>query len=271
MRNSIEDIKYKFGKILSKKLKLHFVDAPLILDEKLGMNDFLSGTEIPIKFESNNNNYQIVQSLAKWKRYALTKLNYNGIITNMKAIRSSEIIDNIHNIVVEQWDYEMRMNSDDRNLIYLSMVVKKIYECIKDIEQYAINKYNVKKKLPNNIDFIQDDEINDEIIKNHKAVCSYKIKNNRSPDYDDWDLNCDIIVWSDEINSPIELSSMGVRVNKTSLIMQCKEKNMDYLLEMPWHKMLLNGELPQTIGGGIGQSRLCMFILDKNNVNLTDF
>lgn len=291
---AIKTIKDFFQINLSKALQLYRVTAPLFVRPETGLNDNLSGIEKAVRFNIRKYDIdvEIVQSLAKWKRRALLDYGfhtYEGIYTDMNAIRADEDLDEIHSIYVDQWDWEVIINPQDRNESYLKKVVSKIYEVFKQTEKMVAKTYPQidRVDLPDTISFIHSSELlslypnlspterEAEIAKEKKAVfiigIGEKLENgephgSRSPDYDDWNLNGDIIFWNPILNSPIELSSMGIRVNTEQLKHQLEQSNKTDRLQQDYHQSLINGELPQTIGGGIGQSRICMFFLQKRHI-----
>ncbi len=288
---AIKKIKDIFEKRLVEVLKLKRVTAPLFLDVNNGLNDNLNGFEKPVTFNIKNSKLEIVHSLAKWKRYALWYYGfrpYQGLYTDMNAIRKDENIDNLHSIYVDQWDWEKIILKEDRTIDYLKETVKKIYGVLKETNLYICNEYPVLKyQLPNEIYFITTQELEDlypnlnakerenKIVREKKAVFligiggklkSGKIHDGRSPDYDDWDLNGDIILYHEQLDIAFELSSMGIRVDKDSLIKQLNERGELNKLEFDFHKNIINEKLPLTIGGGIGQSRMCMFFLEKMHI-----
>ncbi len=291
---AIKLIKDYFERELSKKLNLTRVSAPLFVRPESGLNDDLTGAEKAVNFElTKYNEYvEIVQSLAKWKRLALKWYGFDhdeGIYTDMNAIRPDEVLDDTHSIYVDQWDWEKVIKKNDRNEDYLINIVKDIYCVFKEAEKYINNLYPeiLTEKLPDEITFITAQELEDlypnlnekekenAITKKYKAIFLYKIGNKlksgephgtRSPDYDDWELNGDIIFWNPVSNQALELSSMGIRVDETSLEKQLKLANAEHRKALDYHKALLNGELPYTVGGGIGQSRICMFFLEKQHI-----
>ena len=290
---AIKFVKDTFQKELAKKLKLLRVSAPLFVLPKTGLNDNLSGKEEPVSFKVLHlgEEAEIVHSLAKWKRIALDKYEielHNGIYTDMNAIRKEEELDFIHSLYVDQWDWEMSISKEDRTFKYLKSIVKKIYKCIYDLEVKVNRKYQVfAQKLPKNIYFISTSELEkmypnlsrkereDEITRTHKAVFLYQIgyplKDNlphdtRAADYDDWELNGDILVYYPLYDMALELSSMGIRVDKESLIKQLTFKNELYKLNNDYCRAIIDESLPLSIGGGIGQSRLCMFMLEKAHI-----
>ena len=289
----IKEIKDFFEKNLAKKLDLVRVSAPLFVESDLGLNDNLSGHERPIRFDLLNSkqNVEIVHSLAKWKRYSLHRYNFEknkGLYTDMNAIRRDEELDNLHSIYVDQWDWEKIISKEDRTMDTLKDIVKEIYEVFKETEKFVLGKdYEIYRKLPEEIYFITSQELEDrykeldsksrenKICKEHKAVFISQIgdklksglkHDERSPDYDDWKLNGDIIFWYPLLNQAVELSSMGIRVDKEALNYQLKESNSEDRKSLRFHSMLLNEELPYTIGGGIGQSRMCMYFLNKAHI-----
>ena len=290
---AIKFVKDIFERELARELDLTRVSAPLFVECETGLNDHLNGYERPVSFDvlDVKKEVEIVQSLAKWKRYALSKYEFapeTGLYTDMNAIRRDEDLDNIHSVYVDQWDWERIIKKEERTIDYLKYIVRKIYKVLKVVEQMVSNEYQVfNKKLPDDIFFISSNELlnmypnlsskerENEITKLHKAVFIYQIgwplDNNmphdgRASDYDDWNLNGDILVWFDTLGIALELSSMGIRVDSDSLVKQVKHKNEESKLNNPYSKALLNGDLPLTIGGGIGQSRLCMYFLEKAHI-----
>lgn len=292
-QKAIKFVKDRFENSLSKKLNLLRVTAPLFVLQNSGLNDGLSGKEKPISFNSNltSENIEIVHSLAKWKRMALKKYDIHlgkGLYTDMNAIRKDEVTDYIHSIYVDQWDWELSINEKDRSYRYLKQIVKKIYSCIYKLSIEVEKKYSsLKNSLPKDITFISTKELENlypnlsrkerenEITRKYKAVFLYQIgyplkdkkpHDDRASDYDDWKLNGDILVYYPLYDMALELSSMGIRVNKDSLVKQLKIKNELYKLDNDYCKSILNDEYPLSIGGGIGQSRLCMFLLQKAHI-----
>lgn len=291
---AIKKIKDYFESRLALELNLIRVSAPLIVRPETGINDNLNGIERPVSFDIKsieNAKVEIVQSLAKWKRMALKRYGFKsneGLYTDMNAIRGDEDLDNLHSIYVDQWDWEKVIDKKDRNIETLKKTVMNIYQVFKETEAYICTIYpNYEKILPQEIYFITSQELEDlypdfspkqredAIAKDKGAVFimqiggklkSGKPHDGRSPDYDDWKLNGDIIFWYPVLNMAIELSSMGIRVDEDSLDVQLKLANCMERKDLEYHKMLLNGELPYTIGGGIGQSRICMFFLRKAHV-----
>lgn len=291
-QKAIKFVKDRFENSLSKKLNLLRVTAPLFVLQNSGLNDGLSGKEKAISFNSNltSENIEIVHSLAKWKRMALKKYDIHlgkGLYTDMNAIRKDEVTDYIHSIYVDQWDWELSISEKDRSYRYLKQIVKKIYSCIYKLSIEVEKKYSLKNSLPKDITFISTRELENlypnlsrkerenEITRKYKAVFLYQIgyplkdkkpHDDRAGDYDDWKLNGDILVYYPLYDMALELSSMGIRVNKDSLVKQLKIKNELYKLDNDYCKSILNDEYPLSIGGGIGQSRLCMFLLQKAHI-----
>lgn len=292
---AIKKVKDYFEKELSEKLNLIRVSAPLFVKKNTGLNDNLNGYERPVAFDAlelgKEESIEIVQSLAKWKRTALYRYDFiigEGLYTDMNAIRRDEELDNIHSIYVDQWDWEKVISKESRNEKHLKEVVNDIYGVFKNTEELVQREYpHIEKILPDEISFITTQELEDmypeltskerenAIAKEKKAVFIMKIgdtlksgkkHDGRSPDYDDWGLNGDIIFWYPVLNCALELSSMGIRVDKEALIYQLEKENCQHRKELEYHKMLLEGILPYTIGGGIGQSRICMFFLRKAHI-----
>ena len=286
---AIKQVKDFFQRELAAELNLKRVSAPLFVSPDSGLNDNLNGVERPVSFgvkEQDDKPFEIVHSLAKWKRLALKRYNFNvgeGLYTDMNAIRRDEDTDNIHSIFVDQWDWEKIIPADARNEKTLRDTVKAVYEALRVTEKYVANKYDyVECFLPEEITFITTQELVDlypdmsakereyEIVKKHGAVFLMQIgdilsngekHDGRAPDYDDWKLNGDILVYYPVLDIALELSSMGIRVNAEVLAEQLKKAGCEERAELPFQKDLLEGRLPQTIGGGIGQSRICMFFL----------
>ena len=292
-QKAIKFVKDTFEKELANKLNLLRVSAPLFVTTKSGLNDGLSGKEKPIGFTipQLDEDVEIVHSLAKWKRMALYKYDihlYKGLYTDMNAIRKDENTDFIHSIYVDQWDWEKSILESDRTYSYLKKTVKKIYSAIYKISLRVEKKYPfLKNSLSKDITFISTRELEkmypnlsrkereDEICRKYNAVFLYQIgdklkdglpHDSRAADYDDWKLNGDILVYYPLYDMALELSSMGIRVNKDRLVKQLKAKDESYKLDNDYCKAILNDELPQSIGGGIGQSRLCMFLLQKAHI-----
>lgn len=290
---AIGKIKRAFEDSLSAALNLKRVSAPLFVEPESGLNDDLNGTERAVEFDisETKTNGQVVHSLAKWKRMALGKYNFNvgeGLYTDMNAIRRDEEMDNLHSIYVDQWDWERVIDKENRNLDFLKNIVTKIVNAICDTSEY-INKIfpNLSVELQREISFITTTELEDlypELspkerehiyLKDHKTAFIMKIgdllksgekHDGRAPDYDDWQLNGDIMFWNETLQCGFEVSSMGIRVDAKSLDEQLTKAKADYRRTLPFHKALLTDELPLTIGGGIGQSRLCMLILNKAHI-----
>lgn len=290
---AIKTIKDFFERKLSKELNLLRVSAPLFVRTKTGLNDNLSGVERPVVFDMKNDecNLEIVHSLAKWKRMALRRYKFEvgeGIYTDMDAIRRDEEFDNTHSIYVDQWDWENIIDVKDRNEEKLKEVVRKIYNICKDTEKHLCSLYShLKPILPEEIFFISTQKLEElypdlspeerekQISEEKKAVFimsigrklkSGKAHGMRSPDYDDWDLNGDIIFWNPILKDEFEISSMGIRVDKDSLAEQLQLADCEDRKKLEYHKLLLEDKLPLTMGGGIGQSRLCMFFLRKAHI-----
>ena len=287
---AIKLIKDTFERKLAEKLNLTRVSAPLMVPSDTGVNDMLNGYERPVEFEvkETHRNLQIIQSLAKWKRIALKRYGFQqgtGLYTDMNAIRRDEETDNIHSIYVDQWDWEKIIKKEERTTEYLQKTVQDIFEVFKLTEEVLINAYpekKLKRTLPDKISFITSQELEnlypekrpkerEHLIAKEKGAVfisqiGKKLKSGnthdgRSPDYDDWELNGDIILWYEPLNISLELSSMGIRVDKNSLEKQLKEADAEDRKELLYHKMLLKDELPLTIGGGLGQSRICMYFM----------
>lgn len=291
---AIKEVKDHFEHALAKSLHLTRVSAPLFVNPSTGLNDNLNGIERPVSFgvrEQNDTEFEIVHSLAKWKRLALKRYNFHsgeGLYTDMNAIRRDEDTDNIHSIFVDQWDWEKIISREERNTETLEYTVRKVYSALKDTEQYISRRYNyIEPLLPDEITFITSQELENlypdctpkereyKITKQKKAVFISQIgktlasgekHDGRAPDYDDWDLNGDIIVYYPILDIALELSSMGIRVDERSLARQLKLSGCEDRAELDFQKSLLNGELPYTVGGGIGQSRICMFYLRKAHI-----
>lgn len=291
---AIKKIKDFFQLNLSLELDLTRMTAPIFLLKGTGVNDDLNGVERPVSFKikhMKDQEAEVVQSLAKWKRMALADYKVpigSGIYTDMNAIRLDETLDNLHSLYVDQWDWEKVITAEQRTLVYLQEIVRKIYEVIRRAELYICHEYGmVKPLLPPNIHFIHSEELmkqypkmtpqerEDKIVQEYKAVfiigiggklSDGSIHDGRAPDYDDWTLNGDIFVWNPVLECAFELSSMGIRVDKAALLRQLKVSGQEHRLNFKFHKRLINDELPLSIGGGIGQSRLCMLYLRKTHV-----
>ena len=290
---AIKKVKDFFERDLAIELGLIRVSAPLFVDRDSGMNDTLNGTERPVAFDIKNTDaaMEIVHSLAKWKRDALSRYGFErgeGLYTDMNAIRRDEDLDNIHSVFVDQWDWEKVIDKSDRNIDTLKENVRAVYTALKHTEKYIAEEYDfVHRFLPDEIFFITTQELYDkypnlsvkererEIAKEHGAVFIMQIghtlsngeaHDGRAPDYDDWNLNGDIIVYYPVLDIALELSSMGIRVDEESLLNQLEIRGVKERVSLPFHKALLEGKLPYTIGGGIGQSRMCMFFLRKAHI-----
>ncbi len=291
---AIKKVRNYFQKQLEDEIKLIRVTAPLFVLSKTGINDDLNGIEKPVNFNillnDEEKNLEIVHSLAKWKRLNINKYSlnvYEGIYTDMNAIRKDEVRDNYHSIYVDQRDYEMIINRSDRNEEFLCNFVKRIYKCILNTEKFVEKELGIKSILPDEITIIKSEDLlnlykdltPDERVKKYTKLkgavfvlgigypLSDEIKQDgRAPDYDDWNLNGDIFVYNPILDDALELSSMGIRVNRESLIKQSKFDNKENNLEYYFQKKVLNEEVPFTLGGGIGQSRICMFMLKKMHI-----
>ncbi|MBO4276828.1 MAG: aspartate--ammonia ligase [Clostridia bacterium] len=290
---AIKKVKDFFERDLAIQLNLTRVSAPLFVDRASGLNDNLNGVERPVGFDikDEEGDFEIVQSLAKWKRLALKQYGFapgEGLYTDMNAIRRDEDTDNLHSVFVDQWDWEKVITAENRNEQTLRRAVKQIYASLRHTETYIAEDYDfVGKFLPEEITFITSQELEDEYpaltpkereyaaVKKYGAVFLMQIggklksgikHDGRAPDYDDWALNGDIIVYYPVLDIAFELSSMGIRVDPESLKKQLAEAGCPERAELPFHKALLNGELPLTMGGGIGQSRMCMFFLRKAHI-----
>lgn len=292
-QKAIKKLKDYFQKELSEELNLLRVSSPLFVLPESGTNDNLNGIETPVSFNVPflNKKAEIVQSLAKWKRVAIERYNipmYEGIYADMNAIRKDEELDNIHSFYVDQWDWEYKIEKSDRNYEKLVWIVKKIYSVFKRTDEYILGLYpEFEPLLPEKITFVSTQELENEwpnltpkererkIVERHKAVFltgigksleSGEKHDGRSPDYDDWDLNGDFLFYNPVLNDVIELSSMGIRVDEESLERQLEIAGVEERKNLDYHRSLLSGELPYTIGGGIGQSRICMFFLRKAHI-----
>lgn len=291
---AIKTVKDYFQKQLAEQLNLLRVSAPLFVDPLSGLNDNLNGVERPVVFdikEQPEMEAEVVQSLAKWKRYALKKYGFvhgEGLYTDMNAIRRDEITDNIHSIFVDQWDWEKIILKEERNLDTLKETVRKVYMALRKTEKYMSIQYDyIQEILPKEIFFLTTQELADMfpeyspkereyyIAKAKGAVCIMQIgdtlengerHDGRAPDYDDWALNADIVIYFPVLDIALELSSMGIRVDETSLRTQLQKAGCEDRASLPFQKAILDRELPYTIGGGIGQSRICMFFLRKAHI-----
>lgn len=291
---AIKEIKDHFERALAKSLHLTRVSAPLFVKPESGLNDNLNGVERPVAFgikEQNDSIVEIVHSLAKWKRYALKRYGFHsgeGLYTDMNAIRRDEDTDNIHSLYVDQWDWEKVISKEERNMETLEYTVRKVYAALKETESYIGRRYNyIEPILPDEITFITSQELEnlypDKTAKEReyliakdkgavfisqigKYLISGEKHDGRAPDYDDWALNADIIVYYPVLDIALELSSMGIRVDKEALLKQLEKAGCPERAELSFQKSVINGELPYTIGGGIGQSRICMFFLRKAHI-----
>ncbi len=296
----IDFIKSDFEKILAKQLNIVKVSSPVVVLDGTGINDDLNGIEEPVSFTVKSLDSQrvtIIQSLAKWKRLRLRYYQIEpgkGILTDMRALRPSEILTPIHSIYVDQWDWEKRILPEQRTITYLKSTVESIYDAVRKMEGDLYKKYPwLKPQLPSGITFVHAEELlkrypdltpkqrENEIARIHGAVFIMGIGNKlsngephdgRAPDYDDWSslnedgfhgLNGDIVFWNPALNSSLEISSMGIRVDKESMERQLEISNCQERKKLLFHRLLLEGQLPLSLGGGIGQSRLCMFLLKK--------
>lgn len=293
-QKAIKIIKDTFQKNLTNNLNLERVSAPLFVKKETGLNDDLNGVERKVTFSCKalpDNEIEVVQSLAKWKRYALKEYGFDvheGLYTDMNAIRRDEDLDNLHSIYVDQWDWEKIILKEERNLDYLFKTVKEIYNALKKEEEEIYKLYPFfNKRLPEEITFISTSELEkmyptytrkgreNIIAKDKKAIFLYQIgwpltdglpHDGRAADYDDYNLNGDIILYNDILDIAFEISSMGIRVDENSLVKQIEYKNEKDKLNSPFSQAILNKRLPYTIGGGIGQSRLCMYFLRKAHI-----
>lgn len=290
---AIKMLKDFFEDELAGKLNLVRVSAPLFVRPESGLNDNLNGVERPVSFDVKfiGAEVEIVHSLAKWKRMALKKYGFSvgeGLYTDMNAIRRDERLDNLHSVYVDQWDWEKIIEKSDRNKEFLKHTVRQIFEVFKSAEDFICSRYpQIPRKLPDDIFFITTQELEDlypgltpgqreqEIAKEKKAVFIMEIgdilksgekHDGRAPDYDDWHLNGDILFWYPLLGRAVEMSSMGIRVDEKSLAEQLIKANCPERSELDFHRDLLSGKLPYTIGGGIGQSRLCLFFLNKAHI-----
>lgn len=293
-QEAIVFIKRVFGDILSESLNLHRVSAPLFVTKESGLNDNLNGVERPVGFDIPDieKDVQIVHSLAKWKRYALKRYGFEagaGLYTDMNAIRRDEITDNLHSVYVDQWDWEKIINRSDRCIDYLKKTVNKIVEAMV-MTQIALNArfpLNNAAQIDKEVSFVTSQELEDmypdktpkerenAYVEQHHttfimqiggALKSGEKHDGRAPDYDDWSLNGDILFWNPVLKCAFEVSSMGIRVDAASMKSQLEIAGRKEWEVLPFHKQILNDELPLTIGGGIGQSRLCMLLLGKAHI-----
>ncbi len=293
-QEAIRYIRETFQDEFGKELGLSRVSAPMYVEKSSGLNDNLNGYETPVSFTMEsipNDTIEVVHSLAKWKRMALKQYGFKlheGLYTNMNAIRKDEELDNYHSSYVDQWDWEKIIAKDERNVKTLEDTVRRIFKVIKHMENEVWYKYpEAVNKLRDDIFFITTQELEDmypkltpeeredKICQEHGAVFLMQIggtlksgqkHDGRAPDYDDWQLNGDILFWYEPLNCRLELSSMGIRVDEDSMLTQLKAADALDRKQLPYHQMILNKDLPYTIGGGIGQSRLCMLLLGKAHV-----
>jgi aspartate--ammonia ligase len=291
---AIKKIKDYFETSLSKELNLTRVSAPLFVRPKSGLNDNLNGVERPVAFDVlslGDQKCEIVHSLAKWKRMALGRYGFNtheGLYTDMNAIRRDEEVDNLHSIYVDQWDWELVIDKKERTENTLKTIVKRIYHVFKETEKQVVNLYPmIKVNLPEEISFITTQQLEDLypdlspkerenryafekgaifIMQIGGLMKSGKKHDGRAPDYDDWSLNGDIVFWNPILKMAFEVSSMGIRVDEDSLVKQLKEASCEERLQLKFHRDLIEKKLPYTIGGGIGQSRICMFFLQNAHI-----
>ncbi len=292
-QRAIALLKHAFEEALSRRLNLLRVSAPLFVEASTGLNDDLNGVERPVSFDipDGHKEGQVVHSLAKWKRMALHRYGFApgaGLYTDMNAIRRDEVMDNLHSIYVDQWDWEKVITREDRNLDYLKATVRDIVAAIAEANDALKAAFpKLAAHISTDVAFVTTQELEDRwpdltpkerenaFLKEHptafimqigKKLKSGKIHDGRAPDYDDWDLNGDIMFWNDLLGCAFEVSSMGIRVDPESLDRQLTERGCDDRRKLTFHKLLLDGRLPLTIGGGIGQSRLCMLLLQKAHV-----
>ena len=291
---AIKKLKDYFENALAYELNLARVSAPLFVKPETGLNDNLNGIERPVGFDilDDNGAYaEVVHSLAKWKRMALHRYGFHvgeGLYTDMNAIRRDEELDNLHSLYVDQWDWEKVISKEMRTEVFLKETVKQIYQAFLKTERYMTAEYPVLEKwLPDEITFITSQELLDqypnlsakerenEICREKKAVFVMKIgqqlsngeeHDGRAPDYDDWELNGDILFWNPVLQRAFELSSMGIRVDEVSLLKQLKARGCEERAKMDFHSKILDKVLPYTVGGGIGQSRICMYFLQKAHI-----
>ena len=292
-QTAIGFIKKWFEEALSGSLKLKRVSAPLFVNEKSGLNDNLSGSERPVRFDipSLEDQGEVVHSLAKWKRMALKKYDFhvgNGLYADMNAIRRDEELDNLHSLYVDQWDWERVITADQRNTAYLQEVVQSLVNAIAETASRLRTRYPaLQTHIETSVTFITSQELEDlypdlspkerehAFVKEHhttfitqigEALKSGHPHDHRAPDYDDWSLNGDLLFWHEPLECSVELSSMGIRVDETSLAYQLKQAQAEDRMRYDFHQQIAAGTLPLTIGGGIGQSRLCLLLLGKVHI-----
>ncbi len=290
---AIKLVKDRFEEELSRQLNLERVTAPLFVRGESGLNDNLNGTERPVEFDipfAGEEHVQIVHSLAKWKRMALAKYGFapgEGLYTDMNAIRRDEQPDCLHSVYVDQWDWEKVITAEDRTISYLEKVAAGVFNALNHTKNYINGLYNLKGEIKRDFTTVSSEELlqaypNMSVKERENAICREcgsvlltqiggKLSNGqphdgRAPDYDDWALNGDVLVWYEPLHRAVELSSMGIRVNKESLQRQLRLAGCPERENLPFHKALLQGDLPLTVGGGIGQSRICMVIVEKVHV-----
>lgn len=296
VRETQEAIKYirdTFQREFGREMNLSRISAPLFVEKSTGLNDNLNGVERPVSFDVpwEDDTIEVVQSLAKWKRMALKRYGFKpgeGLYTNMNAIRRDEVLDNLHSCYVDQWDWERVITKEERTVETLRKTVRDIFRIIKHMEHEVWYKYpRAVYRLPDEIHFIDTEKLlakypdknarERENLAAREYGCIFLMRigdrlangephDGRAPDYDDWQLNGDIIFWYEPLNCALEISSMGIRVDETSLAEQLKKAGCEERAKLPYHRMVLNRELPYTIGGGIGQSRLCMLLLGRAHV-----
>lgn len=290
---AIDEIKKYFERQLEARLSLTKVQSPLFVKSDSGLQDTLTGKELGVSFTKGKEKFEIVHSLAKWKRDALGRYEFpihTGLYTDMKAIRKDEIVDDIHSLFVEQWDWEKVISEYDRTIDYLKETVRSIYKVVRQTSIFVKQRYKfITVDLPKTIFFITSQDLEDMypdktpkereelIVRDKKAVfiigIGDKLKSGiphdlRSPDYDDWSLDGDLLVYDKILDKAIELSSMGIRVDEKSLVSQLEKSDCLDRLELPYHQKIQKCELPYTIGGGIGQSRILMLLLEKSHIAL---
>jgi len=291
---AIRYIRETFQEEFGKQLNLSRLSAPMFVAKSTGLNDNLNGVEKPVSFtmaDMGDETIEIVHSLAKWKRVALKRYGFDmheGLYTNMNAIRKDEDLDNYHSAYVDQWDWEKIIGKDERTIDTLKSTVRTIFKVIKLMEHEVWYKFpQAVHHLPDEIHFVTTQELEDMyptmtpkerenaitkklgcvfLMKIGGALKSGKRHDGRAPDYDDWEMNGDILFWYEPLNQSMEISSMGIRVDADSMLKQLKIAHAEDRLSLPYHKMIMNEDLPFTIGGGIGQSRLCMLLLGKAHV-----
>lgn len=290
---AIKLLKDHFERELADTLNLTRVSAPLFVDPKTGLNDNLNGTERPVDFDvkETGRTMEIVHSLAKWKRLALGEYGFGsseGLYTDMNAIRRDEFCDNLHSIYVDQWDWEIAISKSDRNVGFLMRIVNDIYSCFYRTQNHILRYYPfLERKLPEDIFFVTSKELEElypdlsprerenSICREKKAVFVMEIgdflksgikHDGRAPDYDDWKLNGDMLFWYPLLDRAMEISSMGIRVDSKTMVKQLEKADCMERKDLPFHKSVINNEIPLSAGGGIGQSRMCMFFLDKAHI-----